>query len=215
MVIRRSPAIGRSATPRMPLVALAIVGAAMSAGLASCEKQPPATPASTQARDARPSGGGAASVQPESKQAAADPAALPIEEVQISGKTFKLERADTNDSRVKGLSGRTEIKPDGGMLFVFADAARRNFVMRDCPIGIDIIFLDPTGRVVATHKMKPEEPRRPGESDETYERRLRLYPSGYGAQFAIELKADTLDQLKLRNGDQIKLDLERLKRNAK
>lgn len=213
MVIRRSSARGRSANSRMPLIALTIAGTAMSLGLAACDKQPPATPASTQPKDAKPADAPAAHTN--TKPVAGEPAALPIEEVQISGKTFKLERADTNDSRVRGLSGRTEIKPDGGMLFVFADAARRNFVMRDCPIGIDIIFLDPTGRVVATHKMKPEEPRRPGESDETYERRLRLYPSGYGAQFAIELKADTLDQLKLRNGDQIKLDLERLKRNAK
>lgn len=155
------------------------------------------------------------SASPSAQHAANPEGTLPIEKVTIAGKEFKLERADNNDSRVAGLSGRASIAPDGGMIFVFAESRRLNFVMRDCPIAIDIIFLDPSGRVVAQHRMKPEEPRRPGEDDQTYERRLRLYPSSYGAQFAIELKEGTLDQLKLKNGDQIKLDLDRLKHAAK
>lgn len=137
------------------------------------------------------------------------------ERVEISGRTFDLEIAADNASRTKGLSGRTSIPPDGGMLFVFPDARRLNFVMRDCPIPIDILFLDPTGRVVAKHKMKPEEPKRPGESDTDYERRLRLYPSGHSAQFAIELQGNMLDTLSVKEGDQIKLDLPRLKAMAK
>lgn len=138
-----------------------------------------------------------------------------VERVEIKGRTFDLEIAATETVRVKGLSGRSEIKPDGGMLFVFPDSRRLSFVMRDCAIPIDIIFLDPNGRVVATHKMVPEEPRRPNETDEAYNRRLKLYPSGYGAQFAIELKGNTLDELQVKEGEQIKLDLPKLKALAK
>lgn len=200
-------------------VVLASAGLAVASGLAGCDRQAPASPTSTQPKSGASSSGSptGTSTQDQSKTKQTEQAAssLPIEEVQISGKTFKLERADNDTSRVKGLSGRTDIPADGGMIFVFAESRRLNFVMRDCPIGIDIIFLDPSGRVVAQHKMKPEEPRRPGEDDQTYERRLRLYPSQYGAQFAIEFKEGTLDQLKLKNGDQIKLDLERLKHAAK
>jgi len=138
-----------------------------------------------------------------------------FERVTIDNRTFDLEIAANDAVRFKGLSGRTEIKDNGGMLFVFADARRLNFVMRDCPIPIDIIFLDGNGRVVAKHKMLPEAPRRPTETDEGYNQRLKMYPSGYGAQFAIELKANTLDQLKIKEGDQIKLDLAKLKALAK
>ncbi len=215
MSTRAALASERSVLSR-PALTLAIAGLCLSAGLAACDKQPPATPASTQSQSApQTKTGSTPAGQPGSRMTTPAQSGLPIEEVKIGGKTFKLERADTDESRQKGLSGRTEIPADGGMLFAFAEPRRLNFVMRDCPIGIDIIFLDPTGRIVAMHKMKPEDPQKASETAEDYERRLRLYPSGYGAQFAIELKEGSLDQLKLRNGDQIKLDLERLKRNAK
>lgn len=138
-----------------------------------------------------------------------------IERVTISGRTFDLEISADNASRVKGLSGRTEIKPDGGMLFVFPRSEMRTFVMRDCPIPIDIIFLDGTGRITAMHKMTVEEPRKPGETDQAYETRLRKYSSAFAAQYAIELKGNTLDDLKLKNGDLIKLNVERLKKIVK
>lgn len=156
-----------------------------------------------------------------------NPAEPPDEEVEyetvtIAGKEFKLEAALTDRVRFKGLSGRKEIAADGGMLFVFPFARKLEFVMRDCPIPIDIIFLDGSGRVTSFHKMAAEEPRRAdepvNENDpklDKYESRLKRYGSKYSAQFVIELKADTLDGLKLHEGDQIKLDTVGLKKRAK
>ena len=43
------------------------------------------------------------------------------------------------------------------MLFAFPDARERQFVMRDCLIPLDIVFLDPGGRVIRTAHM-PLEP---------------------------------------------------------
>ncbi len=155
---------------------------------------------------------------------AAEPAATKVEYemVTIAGKEFKLEAALNDATRFKGLSDRKEIPADGGMLFVFTRARRLDFVMRDCPIPIDIIFLDGSGRVTAFHKMMAEEPRRAdepkNEQDPTldkYESRLKRYGSKYDAQFVIELKGDTLDSLKLKEGDQIKLDTSGLKKRAK
>ena len=60
--------------------------------------------------------------------------------VTIKDKEFKLELALDDEKRFKGLSDRKEIPKDGGMLFVFKRAEEREFVMRDCPIPIDIIF---------------------------------------------------------------------------
>lgn len=142
--------------------------------------------------------------------------------VVIKDHTFKLELALDNDKRFKGLSDRKEIAKDGGMLFVFTRAEEREFVMRDCPIPIDIIFLDGAGRVVAKHKMKVEEPRRADEPEDKqnpendkYEQRLKRYGSKYASQFVIELAGDTLDTLEVKEGDKIKLDTVALKKRAK
>ncbi|CAG0977312.1 hypothetical protein PHYC_01573 [Phycisphaerales bacterium] len=146
-----------------------------------------------------------------------------IEKVTISSKDFKLELAADPNTRFKGLSDRTEIAGDGGMLFVFPRASVQQFVMRDCPIPIDIIYLNASGRVLASYKMVPEPPRTaeekvndPGQSfNRHYEERLKRYSSKFDCQFVIELKGDTLDSLKLKEGDKIDLDLVRLKQLAK
>jgi uncharacterized membrane protein (UPF0127 family) len=140
--------------------------------------------------------------------------ALPTEDVTISGRKFKLELATDQTQRMNGLSFRETIAADGGMLFVFPRPVTTAFVMRDCPVPIDIIYLDATGRIVAMHKMVPD-PRKPGESDSDYEARLMKYPSGYDTQFVIELKGNTLDALDLKKNDKIKLDIPKLKKMAK
>jgi uncharacterized membrane protein (UPF0127 family) len=143
-------------------------------------------------------------------------------DVLIDGRKFHLELALEPDVRFKGLSGRTEIPSDGGMLFAFPFPVTTAFVMRDCPIPIDIIFLDGSGRVVATHKMTVEAPRTDAEKklneqgiNEEYETRLKKYPSNFAAQFAIELKGNTLDAIKVRKSDKIELDVADLKKRAK
>lgn len=152
-------------------------------------------------------------------------------DVVISGKKFTLEVVNDPEKRNKGLSGRTEIKPDGGMLFVFPKPEPTlDFVMRDCPIPIDIIYLDGAGRVVASHKMVPEPPRSEEEkvntppvpgapewsySNKAYEKRLKKYPSRFASQFVIELKGNTLDTLKVQPGDKVALDIVTLKKQAK
>jgi len=137
------------------------------------------------------------------------------ERVVIEGRTFWLEPALDEASRIRGLSGRRSVPDDGGMLFVFPEARTRYFVMRDCLIDIDIAFLDPTGRVVATHKMTVEEAQREGESDRQYENRLKRYPSRFAAQFAIELAGGKLEELGLEVGEKVEMDIAGLKARAK
>ena len=111
---------------------------------------------------------------------------LPTIEVSIGGERFTLEVARDPATQYRGLGGRTRIDPHGGMLFVFPAPRATAFVMRDCPIPIDIAFLDASGRVIAVHEMTPEPPRGPDESELAYESRLKQYPSGLPAMFAIE-----------------------------
>ncbi len=147
-----------------------------------------------------------------------------VEKVTISGKTFTLELALDDETRFRGLSGRESIPEDGGMLFVFPDRGVRQhqFVMRDCPVPIDIMYLSASGHIVAMHEMLPEPPRKedeqvaPGQTTNAkYEARLKKYPSRFPAQFVIELKGGTMKTLKLKEGQKIDLDLAGLKKRAK
>ena len=131
---------------------------------------------------------------------------LPTTEVEIGGERFRLEVAREPAAQFRGLGGRTHLDPHGGMLFVFPFPRTTAFVMRDCPIPIDVAFLDPTGRVIAVHEMTPEPPRGADESETTYEARLTQYPSGLPAMFAIETAGGRLRQLGVKGGDLIDLD---------
>ncbi len=148
---------------------------------------------------------------PSSRAPAGEPERIPV---TIAGRVFKLEPALDDKTRTKGLGDRTEIAEDGGMLFVFPDIARRDFVMRDCPIPIDIIYLDGAGRVLTTHAMVPEEPRKPGESDYAYEMRLKRYPSRFPTGLVVELRGGMIKELGVKPGDKLEFDIEPLKKRA-
>ena len=124
--------------------------------------------------------------------------------VNIGGRTFELELAIDVADQVKGLGGRDRIDPQGGMIFLYGRPVRHGFVMRDCPVPIDIIFVDPGGGIVATHQMQPE----PGRPEEA----LKVYSSDWPFQYAIELAGGSLDELALEPGGKIDLPLAELKR---
>ncbi len=138
-----------------------------------------------------------------------------VEVVKIKGRTFRLDLAADHQTRTIGLGGREVIPEDGGMLFVFPTAAGRKFVMRNCPVDIDVAFIDALGNVTAVHHMPAEPPQRADETDFLYENRLTRYSSRFAVQFAIELKGGTMAELGLKAGDYIDLDYKRLKRLAR
>ncbi len=139
------------------------------------------------------------------------PAGQALEEVRIKGVTFKLELALTPEERAQGLMGRNQIAEDGGMLFVFPDnqhyPAELSFWMKNCLVPIDLIFLDPAGRIVAIHEMEPP-------PADTPDRELAVYASGAPAQYAIELKGGRAATLGLRVGETIALRFGELLKQA-
>jgi uncharacterized membrane protein (UPF0127 family) len=139
--------------------------------------------------------------------AAAQPLAKKLDsiDVWIKGERFVLEVARDPQTQFRGLGGRTHIDANGGMIFPFPEPRITAFVMRDCPIPIDIAFLDAAGRVITTYEMQAEPPRKEGESPMAYEARLKRYPSGLPASFAIETAGGRLRALGLRPGDTLDL----------
>ena len=153
------------------------------------------------------------------------PASSGTTPVVISGKTYTLEVAAEDAVRMKGMGGRKSIAEDGGMIFAFPSSQARvmGFVMRDCPIDIDIIYLDGAGRVLSFYEMKKEEPRnadgtegKEGDMDnKKYEGRLHQYSSKFRCTFAVELQAGSIKKLGVKEGDLLTFDADGLKRIAK
>ena len=134
---------------------------------------------------------------------------------EIGGETFLLETAMDNETRTQGLSGREEIAADGGMIFVFAVAQQQSFVMRDCLVPIDIVYVTDNQRVLNFHSMEVD-PRRPNEPVMVYERRLKKYSSEGRVRLVIELAGGTVERLGLAVGDRVVIEgLEGLKSAAR
>lgn len=51
------------------------------------------------------------------------------------------EIADTATKRSQGLMNRTSLDAGAGMLFVFDEAGRHSFWMKDTPLSLDILFI--------------------------------------------------------------------------
>ena len=126
--------------------------------------------------------------------------------VAIAGRIFRLEFARGAGAQHRGLGGRAHIEPYAGMLFAYSSERPLAMVMRDCPIPIDVAFLNAKGRVVALHAMTPEPPRGERETPRRYEERRPAYLSGEPAQFAVEVAGGRLAQLGVRIGDPMVAD---------
>lgn len=101
--------------------------------------------------------------------------------VTIGAATFTLELARTPQERAVGLSGRTHLPEDHGMLFIFDSDARHGFWMKDTLIPLDIIWLDSDGVVVDVQTMQPE----PGVPDPL----LTVYRPSAPARYVLEVNA--------------------------
>ena len=101
---------------------------------------------------------------------------------------FKIETAQNDAERERGLMGRESLNPDQGMVFVFPKAQVLTFWMKNTPLFLDMIFMDATGQIVyIQHKARPY--------DET------LITSHAPAQYVLEIKGGEADAQHIAVGD--------------
>ncbi|WP_245622346.1 DUF192 domain-containing protein [Litoreibacter arenae] len=65
--------------------------------------------------------------------------------------TFRVEIADDAQERATGLMNRKSLPTLSGMLFVYERPQPLAFWMRNTLIPLDIIFVEPTGRIAKIH----------------------------------------------------------------
>lgn len=116
----------------------------------------------------------------------------PLTVVTASGEhRFMVEIADNEAARQRGLMEREPLPDDRGMLFQFPDVAERGFWMRNTPSPLDIIYIDPHGRIVSIARNTTPM------SDE-------IIPSNGPASGVLELRAGRADEIGARPGDRIR-----------
>jgi uncharacterized protein len=69
--------------------------------------------------------------------------------------TLRVEVADTEEARTRGLMFRGELAPDAGMLFLYPEPTELSFWMRDTLIPLDLAFLDDEGSVLSVVTLEP------------------------------------------------------------
>ena len=106
---------------------------------------------------------------------------------------IEVEVADTPELMAKGLSGRSGLADDQGMLFVFNDASgSKCFWMKDMQFSIDMIWLDDQKTV-----LNVVENVHPDSYPELY------CPEGL-AVYGLEVAGGRADQLGLKSGETIR-----------
>jgi uncharacterized membrane protein (UPF0127 family) len=75
---------------------------------------------------------------------------MPVEKmaIQVSGVPLVVEVANSPALRARGLQGRDALAANAGMLFVYPQAKRLRFWMKNTPIDLDIGFFDDEGRLL-------------------------------------------------------------------
>jgi uncharacterized protein len=114
---------------------------------------------------------------------------LPTMDLSIAGHRLVAEIAATTDTRTVGLMNRFSLKPDHGMLFVFAAPQPLAFWMRNTYVPLSIAFIAADGRILNIEDMAPR-------TDDTH-------PSRGGALYALEMKKGWFADHKINVGDRV------------
>lgn len=114
---------------------------------------------------------------------------LPVIDLTIKAAKLKAEVAADANSRTIGLMNRFSLKPDQGMIFVFARSEPLGFWMRNTFVPLSIAYIDNKGVILNIVDMKPQ--------DEA------SHPSSGPAMFALEMKQGWFKERGIIAGDKV------------
>lgn len=107
---------------------------------------------------------------------------------------FRVEIADTDALRERGLMGRTSLADDAGMLFVWPEDTASAFWMKDTLIRLSVAFISADGQVLRMFDMEP------CQADP-----CPVYDPHASYRMALEVRQGALDRRGVRIGDRVRL----------
>ena len=118
--------------------------------------------------------------------------ASPISEIKIGGAKLNIQLADTPEKHRLGLSGRTTLGENEGLLFVFNAVGTPGFWMKDMNFPIDIIWVSQNGSIAGITENIP----------------LESFPKTFSSPspilYVIEVNAGWAARNNIRVGDTVK-----------
>lgn len=118
--------------------------------------------------------------------------------VELGGKSFSVEVADTQQEQALGLMFRDEMPADQGMLFIFPNEAPRSFWMKNTRIPLDIMYFDKDLKLVSIS----------ADAQPCRVSQCPTYPSITPAKYVLELNAGTASELGVALGDRLTVKLD-------
>lgn len=113
----------------------------------------------------------------------------PTVEVRANAGIYKVWFADTEESRVQGLSGVKKLGPNGGLLMDFQEDGYWGIWMKGMDIPLDILWLDQNKQVVYIVKNVPPE----------QSTNVVMRPKNK-ARYVLELNAGSVDKSGIKSG---------------
>ena len=95
-----------------------------------------------------------------------------------------VEIADTRETQIKGLMGRSDLNINKGMLFIFKQLKPRKFWMKNTLISLDIIFIGRDGCIVNI-------------AESTTPMSNQIYRSNGPIKYVVEVRAGFVKRFKI------------------
>lgn len=105
--------------------------------------------------------------------------------------SFVVELADEPEERARGLMFRSHMAQDAGMLFAYPSVGRAQFWMKNTLISLDMLFIDPAGRVKKVH------PRATPGSEQVID-------GGEGVKYVLEINGGLAETLGITVGAELR-----------
>jgi uncharacterized membrane protein (UPF0127 family) len=114
----------------------------------------------------------------------------PTTSVRLGSGAYSLWLADTDASRIQGLSGVEKLGPNGGLLMAYDANGTHGIWMKDMKFPLDIVWLSEDKKVVYTVKNAPPQVGT-----------LTIYQPKDQARYILELPAGSVEKAGIKTGD--------------
>ena len=121
-----------------------------------------------------------------------------FKDIDIKGSKLRVEIADTQEKRSRGLGGREQLASGEGMLFIFPKPEKHPFWMKGLSFPLDFVWIRENKVVDILYNVQPP-------TSEQTEETLPVYESIEEVDKVLEVPAGTILWLDIKVGDEIKL----------
>jgi uncharacterized membrane protein (UPF0127 family) len=122
--------------------------------------------------------------------------ALAKRRIRVGNQTVTAEVADTEGSRTQGLMHRKHLDAGTGMLFIFENAEKRYFWMKNTLIPLSIAYFDSQKKLINIVDMEPASP---------IEVNPKTYASTGPAKYALEVPKGWFIKVGIKVGDKLEI----------